>query len=82
MLSLCLIMATSHMTYIHFSESIVPQGTDMSTPLMGYPASKNDDPLKRSVERKTDLQDKIRSGEILRNMKSKQQSPQVLGERG
>lgn len=54
----------------------------MSTPLMGYPASKNDDPLKRSVERKTDLQDKIRSGEILRNIKSNQQAPRVVGGNG
>lgn len=55
----------------------------MSTPLMGAQSQgMNDDPLKRSVTRKTDLQDKLRSGEILINLKTKKGTTQVLGENG
>ena len=55
----------------------------MSDALMGYKATKNDDPLKRSVDRKNALQDKIRSGEMLRNIKTNPGPPtQTTGANG
>lgn len=53
----------------------------MSTPMMSM-QSKQGDPLKRSVDRKADLQSKIRSGEIQRNIKVNQKKTQVIGENG
>ncbi|HWT40392.1 MAG TPA: hypothetical protein VN081_03960 [Dongiaceae bacterium] len=60
----------------------------MSDPMMSMPYSKNDDPLRRSVDRTVYMQDQIRSGELLRNIKSNMQNGQakkpiqVLGENG